>query len=258
MVNNTSSIPSALRVRPTAWRGVLVYLAYMAVFYAVFTLVGVDYMHVSDSVENVLTMFLPPTIAGFVLTVILVSVYGWWKPAIRELKRLPKWTLFLPIMATVIAAANMVTGDFSTVSPTMFLLVGIGCLMVGFSEETVNRGQLVVAFRTRFGETGVWLLTSLMFAVFHLPNIFYGVGGATYFQVFVAFGMGSLFYLTRRATGSLVFSMLLHAFWDFSSFTSHNVVSALLAPVVGYTAVIVVAILLGRERRAAKRAAVSA
>ena len=47
-----------------------------------------------------------------------------------------------------------------------------------------------------------------------------------------AFLAGTILYILRRTTGSLIWAMLLHAFWDFATFSSgHGTVS----PLVGVT-----------------------
>ncbi|MBB5608005.1 MULTISPECIES: hypothetical protein [unclassified Janthinobacterium] len=53
MTHKTDIAPS-LRVPPAVWPGVLIYLAYMAMFYAVFVLVGIDYAHISASADTLL------------------------------------------------------------------------------------------------------------------------------------------------------------------------------------------------------------
>jgi len=254
MVHHTDTSPP-LRINASVWHGILPYLSYVAVFYAMFTLVDVQYMRIGEDEASLWNWLVPPVLGGFVVALGFVVAYGWWRPALREQRKLGRGVLTIPILAVAVAVLNLVLGDFSTVTPVM-IFVMIGCfLIVGFNEEMVNRGLLIVGLRSRLGETGVWLVSTAMFAVFHLPNVFYGVGEFTLFQVCVALGMGSVFYLTRRATGSLVFSMLLHALWDFSSFSAHAPYLGLASPLLGITAVIVAIVVLGRERRGLRAAA---
>ncbi|WP_081735108.1 CPBP family intramembrane glutamic endopeptidase [Paenibacillus gorillae] len=247
------SSDSVLRVRPRAALGVLTYFLYSAVFYAIFVLNGVDYKRVGESVQTLLLWYVIPLSGGALLTIIMATVYGWWRPSLFERRSLSRWTMTLPILMMVIAIVNMLISDFAHVTPLMWLYLIVGSILVGFNEEMINRGQLLVALRSRFGETGVWLLSTAMFAVFHLPNIFLGIGAGALFQVLIAFGLGSIFYLARRSTGTLVFSMLLHGLWDLSIFST-NVSSSFpiagaLAPVLAITAAIMVPIILRREKR---------
>ncbi|GAA1113818.1 CPBP family intramembrane glutamic endopeptidase [Arthrobacter flavus] len=117
------------------------------------------------------------------------------------------------------------------------------------------RGQLLVALRSRFGETGVWFISTLLFSLLHLPNVFFGLGSIAILQVFIQFGLGSVYYLARRFSGSLVPAMILHGLWDFSTFSSNVPYAGLTAPFIGIAAVIVVLVLLRQDkRRGANRA----
>ncbi|MDN4603337.1 CPBP family intramembrane metalloprotease [Paenibacillus sp. F6_3S_P_1C] len=247
------SLNPALRVRPRVGWGVLTYFLYSAVFYAIFLLNGIDYTRVGESERTLLLWYIAPLSGGAVLTITMVTIYGWWRPSLVERRRLSRWTMTLPIFMMVIAIVNMLTGDFTRVTPLMWLYLIFGSIMVGFNEEMINRGQLIVALRSRFGETGVWLLSTAMFAVFHLPNMFWGIGAGALFQVMVAFGLGSIFYLARRSTGSLVASIFLHGFWDLSVFSANGAsalpIAGILAPLLVIAAVITVPIILRREKR---------
>lgn len=254
-----TDIHPALRVPPSVRRGIGICLAYAAVFYAAFVWVGIDYARIGESAQTLRTWLLPPTLAGFVVALGSVWAYGWWRPALTERRRLARWAMVVPTLAALVAVGNMLFGDYRSVTPEMWLYLVGGCLMVGFNEEMVHRGTLIVALRSRFGETGVWLLSTAMFALFHLPNLFFGIGALAIAQVFIAFGMGSVFYLARRTTGSLVPAMLLHSLWDLSVFSAHVPYSGLLAPLLGIAAVVVVLRVLARERRedAAHRVAIT-
>src|SRR5450830_1840010 len=86
-MTNKTDIFSALRVRPAVLPGVLIYLAYMAVFYMVFILVDIDYAHIGASAATLRAWLIPPTAAGFVVAVVLLSLCGWWTPALVEKRK---------------------------------------------------------------------------------------------------------------------------------------------------------------------------
>lgn len=243
----------ALRVRPRVRWGVLTYFLYIAVFYAIFVLNGVDYARVGESEQTLFLWYVAPLSGGVVLTITMVTIYGWWRPSLIEPRTLSRWTMTLPILMTIIAIVNMLISDFTSVTPLMWLYLLIGSILVGFNEEMIHRGQLLVALRSRFGETGVWLLLTAMFAVFHLPNIFLGIGAGALFQVMIAFGLGSIFYLARRSSGSIVPAILLHGLWDLSIFSTHGSpsfpIAGALAPLLAIAAAITVPIILRREKR---------
>ncbi|SDE30023.1 CPBP family intramembrane glutamic endopeptidase [Auraticoccus monumenti] len=247
----------ALRVRPRVRLGVLAFLGYLAVFYAIWIVNGIDYARVGESEDTLLRWYVSPLAGGLVVILVVVSVLGWWRPSLRDRSRLPRSAWVLPVLMAVVAILNMVFGDHSRVTPTMWLFLVVGSLLVGFNEEVVARGQLLVALRSRFGETGVWFLSTLLFSLLHLPNVFFGIGSLAILQVVIQFGLGSVYYLARRCSGSLVPAMVLHGLWDFSTFSSDVPYAGLTAPFLGVAAVVVVVVLLRRdERRAAEQAPV--
>ncbi|WP_212968387.1 CPBP family intramembrane glutamic endopeptidase [Paenibacillus cineris] len=246
------TLDPALRVRPLVRWGVLAYFLYIAVFYGIYVLNGIDYTQVGESERTLLLGYVATLSGGAILTLTVVTIYGWWLPALVERQNLSRWTMTFPIIMAIIAILNMLIGDFTRVTPLMWLYLVIGSILVGFNEEMIHRGQLIVALRSRFGETGVWLLSTAMFALFHLPGMFLGLGAGALFQVVMAFGLGSIFYLARRSTGSLVASMFLHGLWDFSVFSTHNSsfhLAGILAPLLAIAAAITVPIILRREKR---------
>ncbi|MFC3749022.1 CPBP family intramembrane glutamic endopeptidase [Paenibacillus sp. GCM10012306] len=256
MSNNRDMLQDSnpsLRVRPRVKWGVLGYFLYIAVFYALFVSNGVNYRRIGESEETLLLWYVIPMAGGAVLAFTIVTIYGWWRPSLVERRSLSGWTMTLPIIMAVIAIVNMLIADFTRVTPLMWLYLFVGSILVGFNEETIHRGQLIVALRSRFGETGVWLLSSAMFAVFHLPDIFLGLGAGALFQVLMACGLGSIFYLSRRSTGSLIASMFVHGLWDVSIFAGHGTSSLPLAgmasPLLAIAGVITVATILRREKR---------
>lgn len=246
-VNNTAS--SSPRIRPRVWLGVVAFLAYLAVFYGIWIFNGIDYARVGESEDTLLKWYVAPLTGGFIVVAILVSLFGWWRPALVEQRRLPRWAGVVPAVMAAAAIINMIFGDYATVTPTMWVYLVIGSLLVGFNEEMVARGQLIVALRSRFGEMGVWFFSTLLFALLHLPNAFFGIGPLAILQVFITFGLGSVFYLARRVSGSLVPAMVLHGLWDFSVFSAHVPYAGLAAPFIGVAGVIIVVVLLRRTKR---------
>lgn len=247
-MRDTTGSPSP-RVRPQVRLGVLAFLGYLAVFYTIFVVNKIDYARVGESEDTLLRWYVAPLTGGLVVVLVLVSVLGWWRPSLTERRRLPSWALLVPAVMAAVAILNMVLQDHSRVTPTMWLLLVIGSVLVGSNEEVITRGQLVVALRSRFGETGVWFLSTLLFSLLHLPNAFFGIGSLAILQVFIQFGLGSVFYLARRGSGSLVPAMILHGLWDFSIFSSTAPYAGLVAPFLGIAGVIVILVLLRREER---------
>ncbi|MEM8620546.1 MAG: CPBP family intramembrane glutamic endopeptidase [Actinomycetota bacterium] len=86
------------------------------------------------------------------------------------------------------------------------------------------RGNAIAGLRgVPLPEERVWLLTSVLFALIHVPNFVLGappvaaVGNAV-----IAFFGGTLLYVVRRASGSILFAMLTHGLWDFTLFSAQE------------------------------------
>jgi hypothetical protein len=248
-IMHTNSGATVLRVRPRVWLGLSVFIAYLAVFYAIWIVNGIDYARVGESEETLLRWYVAPLAGGLVVLLIVISIFGWWRPSLRETRRLPRGAAVVPAIMAAVAILNLVFGEFSRVTMTMWILLIIGSILVGFNEEVVARGQLLVALRSRFGEVGVWFLSTALFSLLHLPNFFFGIGSLAFLQVVIQFGLGSVYYLAFRSTGSLVPAMLLHGLWDFSTFSSSLPYAGLAAPFIGIAGVVVAVVLLAKERR---------
>jgi membrane protease YdiL (CAAX protease family) len=127
----------------------------------------------------------------------------------------------IPIFLALGVAGNLASTKWGNVDQvgTYSLWLAIGCVGVGFNEEMITRGLLLVGARGTLHEGWVWFVTSLCFGLLHVPNAFFGEGiQATVQQVFFAFGVGTAYYVTRRISGALVVTMILHGAWDFSTF----------------------------------------
>jgi membrane protease YdiL (CAAX protease family) len=99
------------------------------------------------------------------------------------------------------------------------LALALGTLLVGFGEEMLTRGTGLVGLRGGFGEGMSWFFSCLLFGLVHALNLFFGQSiGATMRQIAIAFAAGSVLYITRRVSGTLILCMLLHAWIDFTTF----------------------------------------
>ncbi len=247
LINKSEGEPN-YKVRPTVYKGIIIYLVYMVIFYAVFIITKIDYTRISESADTLLRWFIPGTVGMVVVPIIFVTIYGWWKPSMFEQKKLSRWAFIIPALIAIISVINLIMGDCSRLTPEMWMMLMIGSLCIGFNEEMINRGQLIVALRSKYGEKGVWLISTTMFAVFHLPTIFFGTDLIGLIQVPIAFGMGSVFYLARRTTGTLLTAMVIHAIWDFSVFATKSPFMGIVAPIFGIAAFVIVILQLACER----------
>ena len=239
-----------MRSLPKPLTGVLVFLGYLVVFYGGWIITGVEYDNLSESSSTILKWIVAPLAAGAVYLLIAVSALGWWPPALFEVRKAgPRWLLIGPIVMFLFALLALATSDKSGVTMAVFWLALLGSVLVGFCEEMATRGALIVGLRGKLTEPWVWFYSTLLFALLHLPNWIFGAGPAATLQVLLAFGGGSMLYLTRRLTGSLIFAMGLHAIWDFSGFLGKaSTVSSVMPFVNMILGLVLVTIFLRRER----------
>ncbi|ROP63639.1 CPBP family intramembrane glutamic endopeptidase [Curtobacterium sp. ZW137] len=208
-----------MRVTPKVWIGIAALIGYIVLVVVIQAASGIDYTSWGDSAHDLFFGADVSLIVAAVAVAVTVSLLGWWGPVLRERHRSPhRWTLLAPILMAVIAVVGLAFADWGAVGGA-FLAAALVLLLVGFTEEVVARGILLVALRSRLSEVWVWLITSVLFGVMHMSNVFLGQAvGPTLVQVVFAFSAGSVFYVLRRTTGSLIPAMVLHAVWDFTQF----------------------------------------
>jgi membrane protease YdiL (CAAX protease family) len=240
-----------MKAAPKPLTGVLVFVAYLVVFYGIWIATGVDYDRIGDSASTILKWYVAPLAGGAVVLIIATTWLGWWRPALLEKQKAgPRWLLVGPAFMAFIAIVVLVTKDMSDTTAAMVGLLVVGSIGVGFCEELATRGILIVGFRGSYTETKVWFLSSLLFGLMHLPNWAFGEGPAATSQVALAFMGGTMFYVLRRVTGALIWAMLLHGFFDFASFIGDDpiAVGGVLVIVNGLLALFLVWVLLRREK----------
>lgn len=210
-----------MKVQPRWWIGVVVYLVYNAIIFATWAIVGADYNNMVGRDVAFERLFLPLAL-GAVFMVLALSWLGWWRPVMTEERHgRPGWLVWvvLALMLGYVVNNFLATNWLALASGHLALLIAAGVL-VGFNEESLTRGVLVVATRgSTASETLVWFWTSLLFGLMHLPNGFFGLGlVASSGQVVFAFLAGTGFYVLRRLSGTLLLPILMHGAWDFVTF----------------------------------------
>ncbi|WIB33082.1 CPBP family intramembrane glutamic endopeptidase [Curtobacterium sp. MCSS17_005] len=212
-----------MRVAPRVWIGVAVVVGYSALVVGVQAATGINYTTWGDSARNLFVGAGLSLIIAAVVLAIVTSLLGWWGPALREQHRSAhRWPIITPVILALMAVVGLTASDWSAVSGG-FLAAALVLVLVGFTEELVARGLFLVALRSRLSEVWVWLITSVVFGLMHLSNSLLGQTlDETIPQVGFAFVVGTVFYILRRTTGSLVPAMVLHGLWDFTQFIEGN------------------------------------
>jgi membrane protease YdiL (CAAX protease family) len=264
-----------MRVQPRPLIAIGLAIGYLAIVAIVWAVLGVDYDTVGDSTSNIVKGIVVPVALSAVFMVAATSYLGWWRPALHEQARAPKWLWAVPVLMFLPGLGSLLGGVGPADRSAGYLLaLGVGTLLVGFGEEMLTRGTGLVGLRGGFGEVGSWFSSCLIFGLVHALNLFYGQAlGPTVQQIGIAFIAGSVLYVTRHVAGTLIVCMVLHAWIDFTTFAfsdaavdaeSPFVALSLLQWVAFILAIIGVVVLLrragrqGRQRDTSRDAVASA
>ena len=203
---------------PSVHLGLMLYLGYLAIFFSTWVVNGVDYNRIGESAETLRLWYAAPTLFGSLFLCAALSYLGWWRLVLFDRTTAgPKWIWILPLAMAAVIANNFWGIPTAKLTAELLLWSVLGAVGVGFGEEMITRGGMVVALRRRFSEGPVWLISTLMFSALHIPNVLFGVPlWAMPVQVVLTFVMGSALYAVRRMTGTLIAPMLLHGLWDSS------------------------------------------
>ena len=212
---------TAPRISPRPALAWLIGLLYGPLFIGLLLSSGVDYDDIVASTDNLVKAVVIPLAILTVAVAGLVTWLGWWRPVLDDDRPAARWTIAIPIVFAVTIVIGIDFGRVADLEPSFLVWAAVGTLMVGFCEEIVYRGIAVVGFRPAYSELRVWLFSSLLFALLHAWNLFAGQSLAnTVQQLVFTFVLGSVLYACRRASGTLLVPILLHAGWDWISFTS--------------------------------------
>ena len=199
-------------------------IGYAVLFLVLEKIMGVGYDKIGTTTDTIVKGIVVPVAIGALVLVVVTTLLGWWRPVLRELPtdpaRPPRWLLVVPILVFVATLLGIDYGNLGNMGAAMIGWLALGTALVGFGEEMTYRGLALVGFRGGYGEVKVWLFTSLLFGLLHGVNLMLGQGAVPTIRQFVfAFVLGSVFYAIRRISGTIVVVMVLHALWDFGSFS---------------------------------------
>ncbi|WP_159744345.1 CPBP family intramembrane glutamic endopeptidase [Luteimonas cellulosilyticus] len=209
-----------MRITPRWWIGVLPVPLYGAWVLGTALYQGIDYAEIGAPLHLLPGLIMPLTIAALALIGFL-GWSGWTKPVFFEARRVHR-PLFLVLLLALMAgcvALNIGAVRVAAIDPRYLGMLALAMLLVGFCEEVLTRGVLLVGLRGSCrSEVLVWFWSSLVFGAMHAMNGLLGVGWMALVQVLFAFCAGTCLYLIRRLTGHLFVPILVHAAWDFSTF----------------------------------------
>lgn len=227
------------RVKPSIGAGFFLYAGYLAIFYATWAINDVDYVTIGETTRSAKLHYALPTLFGCAFLVVALTVMGWWRLTLFDRERSgPRWAWIGPILMGLIALSSFALMERDGATAELVLWSVLGGIGVGFGEEMITRGALLVGFRTKYAEERVWLFSTLLFSALHIPNVIFGEAFSGMLgQLVLTFIFGSLLWVARRLSGTLLLPMFLHGFWDSSLFlpratdSDPNLVAFLLYPI---------------------------
>lgn len=211
-----------MRHQPTWVTAFTVFVLYNLVIFTSWFAFDANYTTLTAA-DRIGTTLVLPLFLGALFLGATLSVLGWWRPVFSEKNRAaPRWALWVIIAITgTFIVLNLAGADWDQISSAHLAFLILAGVLVGFNEEALTRGILVVGARgSSFSETFVWLFSSLLFGLMHLPNNLFGLPlFAACAQVGFAFLAGSGFYVLRRISGTILVPMMVHGAWDFATFS---------------------------------------
>ena len=201
------------------------YLVFFVVHVAVWTTLvrfvaggdRVPYDKLGDASTPWVRQFVVALLAVLVLQVVFIARQGIWEDIVREPLRSARKTLWIPALLVLFLGFIGFLNDGLSDAPSSYWIgMTATVVLVGVTEEVTFRGILVVGARRTWSREGKALvLSSVLFGLFHLPNWLLGQDfGTTIRQVVLTALVGSAFYALRRASGSLLACIALHAVYD--------------------------------------------
>lgn len=205
--------------------GVGIWVLYGPVFAVGLTFADVDYADLAASTDNMVRALVLPLALVAVVLAVAASLLRAWPALFVEPGRtsVPRPVRWLPLIwvAGVLASADY--ERIADLQRAFLLWVAVGVLLVGFCEELIHRGFVLIGARRSMSESWAALLSCGLFGASHLWNAVVGRSIAeAVSQAVFTFVLGGLLYAIRRGSGGLVVPILLHAAWDFVTFTAES------------------------------------
>jgi membrane protease YdiL (CAAX protease family) len=178
-----------------------------------------DYDLLGDAATPWVRQFIVALLAVLALQIVFITREKMWADVVRDRPRSTRQWMWVPsLLIAAVGIAAVVGSGISGAPRSYWIGMSITMLLVGLTEEVTFRGILIVGVRrTGGGETKALLVSSVLFGLFHLPNGLLGQAwNTTIRQVIVTGVIGVAFYALRRASGTLLACIVLHAAYDWA------------------------------------------
>ncbi len=164
-----------MRVQPKAAISVVILVVYTAIVVLIWSFSDFDYETVGDTTSNIVKGIVVPVGIGAAFLAVAATWLGWWRPALTEENKAgPRWAVLLPVAMFIFVLLGVSGIDFGSDSAKVLPVLALGTALIGFSEEFMTRGLMLVGFRGSVSEVWVWFITSFLFGLLHGINVFFG------------------------------------------------------------------------------------
>lgn len=179
----------------------------------------------SESILSLEIKDIVTRILGGIIALCVVIILGY--RILNPFKKIALTTFLLIFISLVVSINNFpfiafFQGNaFIEESNTYILVFAIKCFSVGFIEEFIYRGVILLFLlqiyrNKRMAIHKALFISALIFAGSHLFNLFYGYSfGGTFLQVSYSFLTGIMWGLVLLKTGNIWVPIILHSLYNF-------------------------------------------
>ncbi len=132
-------------------------------------------------------------------------------------------TFFITLPIFLLATSSFIWTLYAseTLDGTKMAMFLATAISVGIAEEMIFRvaGYRVLVASGSSVKKAI-LISALLFSLFHLTNLISGIGISIIIQLINTFMLGVVFAYIYYKTESILYLMLLHFMWDFSTFNA--------------------------------------
>ncbi|MCX5930461.1 MAG: CPBP family intramembrane metalloprotease [Cyanobacteria bacterium] len=214
----------AMRIRPSIAVGIVAWIVYSGLAAILQFKTGIPYTDWFKTADNAVhTAVIPLTLGGLLL--LAFTLWSRWDHIWRDPIRLKTTGIMKISMLAWVAmiAFRLVGVMWSSVPPALLLAIIASGVGVGFAEELLFRGIFLRSLREGGrSEAAAAIWTGVCFGLFHVPNMFMGMGLIGGLQVILAALSGIILYVFRRYTLLIWPAMIAHGMWDISTFLARD------------------------------------
>jgi membrane protease YdiL (CAAX protease family) len=206
------------------WKAVAFAVVYLAAYQFVPLLASpwlsdmIDQDDLFATPESVFAAVAFPLLVGSILLVVFALTVQWLPRPLfgRQPVKGSWWMWFAPVLVLIPILLRVFGTDYGRYSASVIAVTFLAGVLVGFSEELLTRGVVVVLLRRAgYREWVVAALSTLVFGLLHSSNLLTGQDLFTVgYTIVFTLCFGVLMYLTMRVTGSIIWAMVLHALTD--------------------------------------------